>query len=43
MKSYFKLSITALAILFLFNIFAVSEAKAQNPTNEILNRMNEHQ
>lgn len=43
MKNYFKLSITALAILFLFNIFAVSEAKAQNIVNEILNRMNEHQ
>ncbi|MBX7172628.1 MAG: outer-membrane lipoprotein carrier protein LolA [Pyrinomonadaceae bacterium] len=43
MKNYFRLIITAFAIAFLFNIFAVSETKAQNPTNEILNRMNEHQ
>ncbi len=43
MKTYFKLGFSALAILFLFSIFAVSEIKAQNPTNEVLKRMDEHQ
>ncbi len=43
MKSYFKLSITAIILMVLFSIFAVSETKAQNPINEILKRMDEHQ
>ena len=43
MKNLFKLSFSTLAIIFLFNIFAVTETKAQNILNEILKRMDEHQ
>lgn len=43
MKKYLKTGFAALAAMFLFSIFAVSETKAQNPLPEILKRMDEHQ
>lgn len=42
MKSFFRASLTAIAFLFAFNIFAVIETKAQGPLGEALNRMNIH-
>ncbi len=43
MKSYFRLGITAIILMFLFNVFADLETKAQGPLPEILKRMDEHQ
>lgn len=43
MKNRFKIGLTAVAFLFLFNIFAVADARAQaNIPNEILKRMEAH-
>ncbi len=39
MKSFFRLSLTAIAFLFVFNIFAVTETKAQGVLGEVLKRM----
>lgn len=39
MKSFFRLSLTAIAFLFVFNIFAVTETNAQVILNDILKRM----
>lgn len=39
MKSFFRLSLTAIAFLFVFNIFAVTETKGQAILNDILKRM----
>lgn len=43
MNKYLKSGIAAIAIMFLFSIFAVSETKAQNILPEILKRMDAHQ
>lgn len=43
MKSFFRLSLAAIAIILFFNAFAVIETKAQGgPLNDILKRMDEH-
>lgn len=42
MKSFLRLSLTAIAITFFFNVFAVAETKAQNVVPEILKRMETH-
>lgn len=42
MKNYLKISFIATALIFVFNVFAVTDAKAQIQ-NEILKRMDEHQ
>lgn len=42
MKNLLRLGLTAIAIAFFFNAFAVTETKAQNPLPEILKRMDEH-
>ena len=42
MKSFFRLSLTAIAFLFVFNIFAVIETKAQGPLGDVLKRMDAH-
>lgn len=42
MKSLFRLSLTAIAFLFVFNIFAVTETKAQGVLGEVLKRMDTH-
>lgn len=43
MKNYLRLSFAAVAVIFVFGIFAVTETRAQNPLPEILKRMDEHQ
>lgn len=43
MKKYIKSGFAAVAVMFLFSIFAVNETKAQNILPEILKRMDEHQ
>lgn len=44
MKRYLKLGFAAAALMFVFNIFAATEVKAQGGIlNEILKRMDEHQ
>lgn len=43
MKKYLRLSLAAITMMFVFNIFAVIETKAQNILPEILKRMDEHQ
>jgi outer membrane lipoprotein-sorting protein len=43
MKNFLKYSLSALALMFLFSAFAVTETKAQaGPLGEILKRMDEH-
>jgi outer membrane lipoprotein-sorting protein len=43
MKTFLRFSFLAIALVFVFNSFAVTEAKAQNNTlNQILKRMEEH-
>lgn len=42
MKSYLKLSLAAIALTLFFNVFAVTETKAQGALQEILNRMDTH-
>ncbi|MDQ6787150.1 MAG: outer membrane lipoprotein carrier protein LolA [Acidobacteriota bacterium] len=43
MKTFLRLGFLAIAFVFVFNSFAVTEAKAQNNTlNQILQRMEEH-
>ena len=39
MKTYFRFGFLAIALTFFFSVFAASDAKAQDPTNEILKRM----
>lgn len=43
MKKIMSLGLTAVALIFVFSIFAVTETRAQGPLNEILKRMDEHQ
>jgi outer membrane lipoprotein-sorting protein len=42
MSKFLRFGLTAIALAFLFNAFAVTEAKAQNVLNEIFNRMEAH-
>jgi outer membrane lipoprotein-sorting protein len=42
MKSFLRLSLTAIAAVLFFNAFTVTETKAQGPLNEILRRMDDH-
>ncbi len=42
MKSFFRISFAAFALSLFFNIFAVTETKAQGVLNEILKRMEAH-
>lgn len=42
MKNYLKIGLLTIGLMFVFNVFAVSEAKAQIQ-QEILKRMDEHQ
>ncbi|MGI9037097.1 MAG: LolA family protein [Pyrinomonadaceae bacterium] len=42
MKNYLRLSLTAIALVFVFNALAVTDAKAQGILNEILKRMEAH-
>lgn len=42
MKSFTRLSLTAIAVTLFFNAFAVTETKAQGVLNEILKRMETH-
>ncbi|MDQ3321144.1 MAG: outer-membrane lipoprotein carrier protein LolA [Acidobacteriota bacterium] len=42
MKTFLRLSFSAIALTFFFNAFAVTETKAQGPLNEIINRMENH-
>ncbi len=42
MKTFFRFGFLAIAFVLLFNAFAVTETKAQDPTNEILKRMQNH-
>lgn len=42
MRNFFKLSFSALALMFLFVAFAAVDANAQNPQAEALKRMDEH-
>lgn len=42
MKTFLRAGLTAMAVLLFFNVFAAVETKAQNPTNEILKRMETH-
>lgn len=42
MKIFLRVGLIAVALLLIFNSFEVSEAKAQNPLNEILKRMETH-
>ncbi|CAN5429436.1 hypothetical protein BH10ACI1_BH10ACI1_05270 [soil metagenome] len=39
MKSFFRLSLATIAFLFIFNMFAVTETKAQGVLGEVLKRM----
>ena len=39
MKTFLRLGLTAMALMLVFNAFAVPETKAQNPLAEILKRM----
>jgi putative ABC transport system ATP-binding protein len=42
MKSFFRISFAAFALSLFFNVFAVTETKAQGVLNEILKRMEAH-
>lgn len=42
MKSFFRLSLTVVALVLFFNAFAVTETKAQGVLGEILKRMEAH-
>ena len=42
MKNYFRLSLAAIALALFFNAFAVGETRAQNFTDQILKKMDEH-
>lgn len=42
MKNYLKIGLTAIGLIFVFNVFAVSDVKGQIQ-QEILKRMDEHQ
>ncbi len=41
-ENIFKIRFLAVASIFIFNSFGVTEAKAQGPLNDILKRMEEH-
>lgn len=43
MKQYLRLGFVVAAVMFAFNVIAITEAKAQNILPEILKRMDEHQ
>lgn len=42
MKSFLRLSLTAIAITLFFSAAAITETNAQGPLNEILKRMDDH-
>ena len=42
MKTFLRSGLAAIAVILFFNAFAATDAKAQNPVNEILNRMDVH-
>lgn len=43
MNKILKLRVLGIALMFAVSLFAAGETNAQNPTNEILKRMDEHQ
>lgn len=42
MKNYFRLGLAAAALVLFFNVFAVTETKAQGGVDQILKKMDEH-
>ena len=42
MNKFLRFGLTAIALTFLFNAFAVTETRAQGVLNEILKRMETH-
>jgi outer membrane lipoprotein-sorting protein len=42
MKTFLRFGVTAIALIFFFNAFGAGVARAQDPTNEILKRLQEH-